>query len=179
MSDNLSIQPAVVQERKNPYVSAGMGAVAGAAVGGIGAYVYNKATSSAPQTHEDLVKLANEQDKAEFTTKQNAVKDAEKKLEEAGKAVYEGSEKTALDEAIKKRDAELARLTESSSGSKEIKTKTWNEFSKNLGDLPTENTRTGKKFADNFKTRAAQVQAEYNKLIKTYEDAMKIKIDKI
>ena len=82
MSDNLSIQPAVVQERKNPYVSAGMGAVAGAAVGGIGAYVYNKATSSAPQTHEDLVKLANEQDKAEFTTKQNAVKDAEKKLEE-------------------------------------------------------------------------------------------------
>ena len=126
MSDNLSIQPAVVQERKNPYVSAGMGAVAGAAVGGIGAYVYNKTTSSAPQTHEDLVKLANEQDKAEFTTKQNAVKDAEKKLEEAGKAVYEGSEKTALDEAIKKRDAELARLTESSSsGSKEIKTKTW------------------------------------------------------
>ena len=173
MSDNLSIQPAVVQERKNPYVSAGMGAVAGAAVGGIGAYGYNKITSSAPQTHEDLVKLANEQDKAEFTTKQNAVKDAEKKLEEAGKAVYEGSEKTALDEAIKKRDAELARLTESSSsGSKEIKTKAWNEFSKNLGDLPTENTRTGKKFADNFKTRAAQVQAEYNKLIKDYKDAV-------
>ena len=172
MSDNLSIQPAVVQERKNPYVSAGMGAVAGAAVGGIGAYVYNKTTSSAPQTHEDLVKLANEQDKAEFTTKQNAVKDAEKKLEEAGKAVYEGKEKSALDEAIKKRDAELARLTESSSGSKEIKTKTWKEFSKNLGDLPTENTRTGKKFADNFKTRAAQVQAEYNNLKKAYEDAM-------
>ena len=88
MSDNLSIQPAVVQERKNPYVSAGMGAVAGAAVGGIGAYVYNKATSSAPQTHEDLVKLANEQDKAEFTTKQNAVKDAEKKLEDLKVKIY-------------------------------------------------------------------------------------------
>ncbi len=112
MSNELSIQPAVVQERKNPYMSAGIGAAAGAAVGGIGAYAYNRVTSSTPQTHEDLVKLANEQDKAEFTTKQNAVKDAEKKLEEAGKVVYDGKEKSELDAAKENLQKEFDKLTE-------------------------------------------------------------------
>ena len=112
MSNELSIQPAAVQERKNPYVSGAIGAGTGAAVGGISAYVYNNATSKAPQTHEDLVKVANENDKAEFTTKQNAVKDAEKKLEEAGKAVYEGKEKSELEAAKEKLQKELDKLTE-------------------------------------------------------------------
>lgn len=174
MSNELSIQPAAVQERKNPYVSGAIGAGAGAAVGGIGAYVYNNATSKAPQTHEDLVKLANENDKAEFTTKQNAVKDAEKKLEEAGKAVYEGSEKTALDEAIKKRDAELSRLTESTSGAKEFSPKNWDKLEIDGKDLPATNERTGKPFTTNKGAAKweAEVQAEYNRLKHEYETAV-------
>lgn len=174
MSDNLSIQPAVVQERKNPYVSAGMGAVAGAAVGGIGAYAYNKITSSAPQTHEDLVKLANEQDKAEFTTKQNAVKEAEKKLEEAGKAVYEGSEKSAAEAAAKARDAELARLTETTGSSREFSPKNWDKLGIDSKDLPATNERTGKPFTTNKGAAKweAEVQAEYNRLKHQYETAV-------
>ena len=174
MSNELSIQPAVVQERKNPYVSAGIGAAAGAAVGGIGAYAYNRVTSSTPQTHEDLVKLANEQDKAEFTTKQNAVKDAEKKLEEAGKVVYEGTEKTALDEAIKKRDAELARLTESSSGSNVFKAKDWDKLKIKSNDLPTTNERTGKEFTTDKGAAQweAEVKNEYTRLKRDYDTAV-------
>lgn len=174
MSNELSIQPAAVQERKNPYVSGAIGAGTGAAVGGISAYVYNNATSKAPQTHEDLVKVANENDKAEFTTKQNAVKDAEKKLEEAGKAVYEGKEKTALDEAIKKRDAELSRLTESSSGSNVFKAKDWDKLKIKSNDLPTTNERTGKEFTTNKGAAQweAEVRGEYTRLKRDYDTAV-------
>lgn len=175
MSDNLSIQPATVQERKNPYLSGGIGAVAGAAAGYGATALYNSSKSGSAKTVDELIAEANGNDKVELTTKKNAVEDAEKKLSEAGKAVYEGSEKSAAEAAAKARDAELARLTETTTGSsKEFSPKNWDKLGIDSKDLPATNERTGKPFTTNKGAAKweAEVQAEYNRLKHEYETAV-------
>ena len=175
MSDNLSIQPATVQERKNPYLSGGIGAVAGAAAGYGATALYNSSKSPSNKTVDELIAEANANDKVELTSKKNAVEEAEKKLSEAGKAVYEGSEKSAAEAAAKARDAELARLTETTTGSsKEFSPKNWDKLGIDSKDLPATNERTGKAFTTNKGAAKweAEVQAEYNRLKHEYEAAV-------
>ncbi len=109
MSDELMIQPQIQPQR----VSAMPYALGGAAIGGVGAYAATSLINKGgANSYEELIKKANEQDKIELTSKKKAVEEAEAKLSEAGKAVYDGKEKEALDKAIEARDKELAKLTE-------------------------------------------------------------------
>lgn len=109
MSDELMIQPQIQPQRVSamPYV------LGGAALGGVGAYAATSLKKGeGAKSYEELIQKANDADKVELTAKKEAVEKAEKELAEAGKAVYEGTEKEALDKAIQARDAELAKLTE-------------------------------------------------------------------
>ena len=112
MSDELTIQAVnqpQVQQKKSTTPYALGGAAIGAAAGWAGtSMVKNKVPA---KTLEELIQEANGQDKVELTSKKAALEKAEKELAEAGKAVYDGAEKEALDKAIKARDEELARLT--------------------------------------------------------------------
>lgn len=55
-----------------------------------------------------------------------------------------------MDKAIKARDEELARLTETKSGnSKVFQAKNWDKLGIDATDLPTTNERTGKPFTTN------------------------------
>lgn len=114
MTDELTIQgvnPQMQQvQKKNNTVPYTLGGAAVGAAAGWGATALYKESGSA-KSFDDLVKDANEKDKLELTSKKAAVDDAEKKLAEAGKAVYEGNEKLELEDAIKARDAELTKLT--------------------------------------------------------------------
>ncbi len=106
MSDELMIQPQRVST--TPYLLGG--AALGAAAGYGASAMYKKGGEA--KSYEELIQKANDNDKVELTSKKEALEKAEKELAEAGKAVYEGNEKAILDDAIKARDAELAKLTE-------------------------------------------------------------------
>lgn len=113
MSDELMIQPGVNPQIQPQRISAMPYALGGAVVGGAGAYgVTSLLNKEGANSYEELIQKANEQDKVELTSKKKAVEEAEAKLSEAGKAVYDGKEKEALDKAIEARDKELAKLTE-------------------------------------------------------------------
>ena len=101
------IQPQRVST--TPYLLGG--AALGAAAGYGASALYKKGGEA--KSYEELIQKANENDKVELTSKKEALEKAEKELAEAGKAVYDGNEKKVLDDAIKARDAELAKLTES------------------------------------------------------------------
>lgn len=114
MSDELTIQGVNPQQQYPVQKTSTMpyalgGAAIGAAAGWAGT---SMAKSKGPaKTLEELVQEANGQDKVDLTSKKAALEKAEKELADAGKAVYDGAEKEALDKAIKARDEELARLT--------------------------------------------------------------------
>ena len=112
MSDELTIQAVnqpQIQQKKSTTPYALSGAAIGAAAGWAGtSMVKNKVPA---KTLDELVQEATGQDKVELTSKKAALEKAEKELADAGKAVYDGAEKEALDKAIKARDEELARLT--------------------------------------------------------------------
>lgn len=173
MTNDYAIQPQVVQERKNPYLTGGIGAAVGAGAGWAASAMYNK--SGEAKSYEDLVKEATGNDKVELTSKKEALEKAEKELETAGKAVYEGTEKEALETAIKNRDAELARLTETKTGSKVFDAKKWDKLGIEANELPTVNERTGKSFTTNKGAAQweAEVRAEYDRLKREYDKAIK------
>ena len=112
MSDELTIQAVnqpQIQQKKSTTPYALGGAAIGAAAGWVGtSMVKNKVPA---KTLDELVQEATGQDKVELTSKKAALEKAEKELADAGKVVYDGTEKEALDKAIKDRDEELARLT--------------------------------------------------------------------
>lgn len=116
MSDELAIQ-AVNQQAYQPQKTSTVPyALGGAAIGAVGAGIGTSLVKKgATKTLDELVEEANKNDKFEYASeiksKKSALEDAEKKLADAGKAVYDGAEKEALDKAIKARDEELARLT--------------------------------------------------------------------
>lgn len=172
MTNDYAIQQPVVQERKNPYLTGTIGAATGAAAGWGATALYNK--NGGAKSYEELIKDATDNDKVELTAKKEALDKAEKELAEAGKAVYEGAEKEALDKAIQARDAELAKLTQSTSGeAKEFAPKAWDKSGIKASELPTMNERTNKPFNT---TKAAgwerEVEREYNRLIADYNRAV-------
>ena len=107
MSDELTIQGVNPQQQYPVQKTSTMpytlgGAAIGAAAGWAGT---SMAKSKGPaKTLEELVQEANGQDKVDLTTKKAALEKAEKELADAGKAVYDGAEKEALDKAIKARE---------------------------------------------------------------------------
>lgn len=113
MSDELTIQPGVnpqIQPKKTSTTPYALGGAAVGAAAGWGASALYKGTPSA-KSYEELIKDANEKDVVDLKAKKEALDKAEKELADAGKVVYDGKEKEALDKAIKARDEELARLT--------------------------------------------------------------------
>ena len=113
MSDELTIQPGVnpqIQPKKTSTIPYALGGAAVGAAAGWGASALYKGTPSA-KSYEELIKDANEKDVVDLKAKKEALDKAEKELADAGKVVYDGKEKEALDKAIKARDEELARLT--------------------------------------------------------------------
>lgn len=113
MSDELTIQPGVnpqIQPKKTSTAPYALGGAAVGAAAGWGASALYKGTPSA-KSYEELIKDANEKDVVDLKAKKEALDKAEKELADAGKVVYDGKEKEALDKAIKARDEELARLT--------------------------------------------------------------------
>ena len=117
MSDELTIQPGVnpqIQPKKTSTTPYALGGAAVGAAAGWGASALYKGTPSA-KSYEELIKDANEKDVVDLKAKKEALDKAEKELADAGKVVYDGKEKEALDKAIKARDEELARLTETKS----------------------------------------------------------------
>lgn len=175
MSDELMIQgvnPQIQPQRVSamPYV------LGGAALGGVGAYAATSLKKGeGAKSYEELIQKANDADKVELTAKKEAVEKAEKELAEAGKAVYEGAEKDALDKAIQARDAELAKLTETTTtGSKIYTPRSWDKFEKDL-DLTklSRNERLGKDFTMAHGVPVlSEVQAEYKVLIDNYNNAV-------
>lgn len=175
MSDDLMIQgvnPQIQPQRVStvPY------ALGGAALGGVGAYAATSLKKGGEaKSYEELIKEANENDKVELKSKKEALEKAEKELAEAGKAVYDGAEKTALDDAIKARDAELEKLTgtTSSAEAKEFKPKDWGKAGIKASELPTTNERTGKPFhTDRATAWEKEVEREYNRLVADYNRAV-------
>ena len=80
-----------------------------------------------------------------------------------------------MDKAIKARDEELARLTETKSGnSKVFQAKNWDKLGIDATDLPTTNERTGKPFTTNkgASTWEKEVRGEYNRLKAEYDKAV-------
>ena len=182
MSDELAIQ-AVNQQAYQPQKTSTVPyALGGAAIGAVGAGIGTSLVKKgATKTLDELVEEANKNDKFEYASeiksKKAALDDAEKKLAEASKAVYDGNEKEALETAIKKRDEELARLmeTKTSSGSKEFKVKNWDKLNiDSSADLPATNERTGKSFTTNkgAKVWEDEVKAEYRRLQGEYNAAV-------
>ena len=113
MSDELTIQPGVnpqIQPKKTSTTPYALGGAAVGAAAGWGASALYKGTPRA-KSYEELIKDANEKDVVDLKAKKEALDKAEKELADAGKVVYDGKEKEALDKAIKARDEELARLT--------------------------------------------------------------------
>ena len=183
MSDELTIQGVNPQQQYPVQKTSTMpytlgGAAIGAAAGWAGT---SMAKSKGPaKTLEELVQEANGQDKVDLTSKKAALEKAEKELADAGKAVYDGAEKEALDKAIKARDEELAKLMETKAGGKEFKVKDWNKLKIDSRDLPAVNERTGKPFHTNrgaaaweneVKTEYQRLQAEYNAAVSKFESS--------
>ena len=183
MSDELTIQGVNPQQQYPVQKTSTMpytlgGAAIGAAAGWAGT---SMAKSKGPaKTLEELVQEANGQDKVDLTTKKAALEKAEKELADAGKAVYDGAEKEALEKAIQARDEELARLMETKAGGKEFKVKDWNKLKIDSRDLPAVNERTGKPFHTNrgaaaweneVKTEYQRLQAEYNAAVSKFESS--------
>ena len=183
MSDELTIQGVNPQQQYPVQKTSTMpytlgGAAIGAAAGWAGT---SMAKSKGPaKTLEELVQEANGQDKVDLTTKKAALEKAEKELADAGKAVYDGAEKEALDKAIKARDEELAKLMETKAGGKEFKVKDWDKLKIDSRDLPAVNERTGKPFHTNrgaaaweneVKTEYQRLQAEYNAAVSKFESS--------
>lgn len=183
MSDELTIQGVNPQQQYPVQKTSTMpytlgGAAIGAAAGWAGT---SMAKSKGPaKTLEELVQEANGQDKVDLTSKKAALEKAEKELANAGKAVYDGAEKEALEKAIQARDEELARLMETKAGGKEFKVKDWNKLKIDSRDLPAVNERTGKPFHTNrgaaaweneVKTEYQRLQAEYNAAVSKFESS--------
>ena len=183
MSDELTIQGVNPQQQYPVQKTSTMpytlgGAAIGAAAGWAGT---SMAKSKGPaKTLEELVQEANGQDKVDLTSKKAALEKAEKELADAGKAVYDGAEKEALDKAIKARDEELAKLMETKAGGKEFKVKDWNKLKIDSRDLPAVNERTGKPFHTNrgaatweteVKNEYQRLQAEYNAAVSRFESS--------
>ena len=183
MADDLTIQGVNPQQQYPVQKTSTMpytlgGAAIGAAAGWAGT---SMAKSKGPaKTLEELVQEANGQDKVDLTSKKAALEKAEKELADAGKAVYDGAEKEALDKAIKARDEELAKLMETKAGGKEFKVKDWNKLKIDSRDLPAVNERTGKPFHTNrgaaaweneVKTEYQRLQAEYNAAVSKFESS--------
>ena len=177
MSDELTIQPGVnpqIQPKKTSTTPYALGGAAVGAAAGWGASALYKGTPSA-KSYEELIKDANEKDVVDLKAKKEALDKAEKELADAGKVVYDGKEKEALDKAIKARDEELARLTETKSGnSKVFQAKNWDKLGIDATDLPTTNERTGKPFTTNkgASTWEKEVRGEYNRLKAEYDKAV-------
>ena len=183
MSDELTIQAVNPQQQYPVQKTSTMpyplgGAAIGAAAGWAGT---SMAKSKGPaKTLEELVQEANGQDKVDLTTKKAALEKAEKELADAGKAVYDGAEKEALEKAIQARDEELAKLMETKAGGKEFKVKDWDKLKIDSRDLPAVNERTGKPFHTNrgaaaweneVKTEYQRLQAEYNAAVSKFESS--------
>ncbi len=183
MSDELTIQGVNPQQQYPVQKTSTMpytlgGAAIGAAAGWAGT---SMAKSKGPaKTLEELVQEANGQDKVDLTTKKAALEKAEKELADAGKAVYDGAEKEALEKAIQARDEELAKLMETKAGGKEFKVKDWDKLKIDSRDLPAVNERTGKPFHTNrgaaaweneVKTEYQRLQAEYNAAVSKFESS--------
>lgn len=173
MSDDLMIQGVQPQRvSTTPYLLGG--AALGGAAGWAGSSFIKNGGSAKTKTYDELVKEANGNDKVELTTKKEAVEKAEKELADASKAVYEGTEKEALDKAIAARDAELAKLTETkTTEGKDFKPKKWDKLGIKASELPTTNERTGREF---HTKRASiwekEVEKEYNRLVADYNRAV-------
>ena len=184
MSDELTIQgvnPQAYQPQKTSTMPYALG---GAAIGAVGAGIgTSMVKKGATKTLDELVEEANKNDKFEYASeiksKKAALNDAENKLAEASKAVYEGNEKEALETAIKKRDAELARLTETKSGSKIFKPVSWKDADIDLNDIDdvivrTKDDKKPKKFTRRHGVLdSGEVEAEYNSLKNKYEQAVR------
>ena len=176
MSDDLMIQGVQPQRvSTTPYLLGG--AALGGAAGWVGSSLIKNGGSA--KSYEELVKEANGNDKVELTTKKEAVEKAERELADASKAVYEGTEKEALDKAIAARDAELARLTETKEiGSKLFKPVAWDKADINLKDIDEVIVRTADdKKPKHFRTNKgvvieADVKAEYDRLTREYNAAV-------
>ncbi len=183
MSDELTIQGVNPQQQYPVQKTSTMpytlgGAAIGAAAGWAGT---SMAKSKGPaKTLEELVQEANGQDKVDLTTKKAALEKAEKELADAGKAVYDGAEKEALEKSIQARDEELAKLMETKAGGKEFKVKDWDKLKIDSRDLPAVNERTGKPFHTNrgaaaweneVKTEYQRLQAEYNAAVSKFESS--------
>ena len=181
MSDELTIQAVnqpQIQQKKSTTPYALSGAAIGAAAGWAGtSMVKNKVPA---KTLDELVQEATGQDKVELTSKKAALEKAEKELADAGKAVYDGAEKEALDKAIKARDDELAKLMETKAGGKEFKVKDWDKLKLDRKELPVINERTGKPFhtrgsaanwENEVKTEYQRLQAEYNAAVNKFESS--------
>ena len=183
MSDELTIKGVNPQQQYPVQKTSTMpytlgGAAIGAAAGWAGT---SMAKSKGPaKTLEELVQEANGQDKVDLTTKKAALEKAEKELADAGKVVYDGAEKEALEKAIQARDEELAKLMETKAGGKEFKVKDWNKLKIDSRDLPAVNERTGKPFHTNrgaavweneVKTEYQRLQAEYNAAVSKFESS--------
>lgn len=172
MSDDLMIQGVNPQIQRVSTTSYLLGGTALGAAAGYGGTLLKKGGEA--KSYEELIQKANEADKVELTAKKEAVDKAEKALAEAGKAVYEGTEKDALDKAIQARDAKLAELTETKETSKVFKPQTWDKLKFDSAELPRTNERTGKPFTTNkgATTWENQVKAEYNRLLAEYNRAL-------
>ena len=131
------------------------------------------------KTLDELVQEATGQDKVELTSKKAALEKAEKELADAGKVVYDGAEKEALDKAIKARDAELARLTETKEGSRIFKTVPFKDSNIDLNDIDdvivrTKDEKRPQKFTrKNGVLDRAEVEKEYNRLVDAYKQAVR------
>ena len=181
MSDELTIQGVNPQQQYPVQKTSTMpytlgGAAIGAAAGWAGT---SMAKSKGPaKTLEELVQEANGQDKVELTSKKAALEKAEKELADAGKAVYDGAEKEALEKAIQARDEELAKLMETKAGGKEFKTPAWKDFDVDLKEIDETIVRTqNDKKPKKFKTYKGvvdrdDVKKEYEYLVQEYNDAV-------
>ena len=125
MTDELSIQPQVIQQKKNDNSALwGAGGLVGGAAAGYG---INRWVQK-PMSHEDIIKDANANDRAEFSSKYEKEATTWKEVQEqadkvkklkdeannvADKIIPE-TEQEAIDlkNAIEKRDNEFARLVE-------------------------------------------------------------------
>lgn len=183
MSDELTIQGVNPQQQYPVQKTSTMpyalgGAAIGAAAGWAGT---SMAKSKGPaKTLEELVQEANGQDKVDLTSKKAALEKAEKELADAGKAVYDGAEKEALDKAIKARDEELAKLMETKAGGKEFNPPAWKDADIDLKEIDEVIVRTkDKKHPQKFDMdkkkhilKEDSVKKEYEYLVQEYNDAV-------
>ena len=178
MTDELTIQgvnPQMQQvQKKNNTVPYTLGGAAVGAAAGWGATALYKGSGSS-KSYEDLVKEANDKDKLELTSKKDAVTKAEQELAEASKAVYEGTEKTELDNAIQAKNKAWQKLydnkksiLENGNNTSSIESKNFKKFEVlESTKLPSTHPKSGKPF------KGDELKNLYNRMTTEVENAEK------